>query len=824
MDAFVQDVRFAIRTCARQPGFTAIALLTLAVGIGANSAIFTVVNAVVIQPLGFPAPDRLVRITADLEGLGTRDIGMSPPELFDYRDQADLFEGIAGVYPISANLTGTDEPERVEVMLVSPEYFSILGAQPALGRLFSPSDDDHPGIAEVVVISDAIWSRRFGRAPDVLGRSLLIDEDSFRIVGVMPPSFSHPGRTLRGDVEMWAPAGYRAAPFGPPARRGYFLSGSIARLKPGVGVTEAQQRLDAFADKLRATFPEDYPAAARWTPRIIPLHDDIVGNVRPALLMLLAAVGLVLLIACANIAGLMFARATARQRELAVRRALGSGRLRIARLLLTESLVLSLTGGALGLLVAIWGVDALLALSPAGLPRSTEVRVGAPVIIFTMLTSMVTGMLFGLAPAIQFSKPDVVSSLKDARATWGRGRQRVRGGLVVAEFALAMVLIVAALLVVRSFFAVQRVDPGFDGRGVLTARVWLPQPNDPSRGKYFSHPARLALFEEVLRRVRQQPGVDAAAIVQNLPLDGQRGFTTVTVDGQDADAAGTIPTVISNFASEAFFNVMGIPLLDGRRFGPEDGATGARVAIINQEMARRYFKGPAVGQRVRFGGRGGTAPWMTVVGVVGNVLNEGLEGAPGPMLYRPISQATNLSFAVAVRTPGDPSRLNRAITEAVRGADPNVPTFAVRTMTEVLAAAMAARRFSMQLLSGFALLALLLSAIGIYGVLSYLVTQRTREIGIRMALGAHPIMVVRMVTTHALALALLGIVGGAAAAAIAARLMSSSFETLLFNVRAGDPITFATVAGVLIATAVTAATVPARRAARVDPMRALRAE
>jgi putative ABC transport system permease protein len=824
MDTLFQDVRFALRTHSRQPGFTAIVLLTLALGIGANTAIFTVVNAVVLQPLPFDNAGQLVRVTADAEGLGSTDIGMSPPELFDYRDSTGLFEGIAGLYPINANLTEVDQPERVEVLLVSPEYFSILGVRPALGRVFSKAEDDHPGIAEVVVISDAIWARRFGRAPDVLGRTLRIDDDSFRIVGVMPPSFRHPGRTLRGDVEMWAPAGYRSDPFPPPGRRGYFLAGSIARLKPGITVNDAQQRLNAFAKQTRAAYPTDYPASARWTPKIIPLHEDVVGNVRPALVMLLAAVGLVLLIGCANIAGLVLARASSRQRELAVRRALGSGRFRIARLLLTESIVLAIAGGALGLIVAFWGVDALLALMPSELPRINEVHIGVRVIAFTGLASIGTGLLFGLAPAIQFSQSEIVGSLKDARSSSARSRQALRGALVVTEFALATVLLVAAVLLVRSFRAVQQVDPGFKSQGVLTARVWLPRPNDPARGKYLAHPPRLALFEDILRRLQQQPGVEQAAIFQNLPLDGQRGSFTVTVDGQPADTTGSVPTVQGNFASQDFFSVLRIPLLDGRVFAADDGPTGAPVVVVNQEMARRFFSGSAVGQRVKFGGAASKSPWMTVVGVVGNVLNERLEGSPGPMLYRPMAQATNLSFGVAVRTSADPRSLTQAVVSAIRAADPNVPAFAVRTMDDVLAAATASRRFSTQLLGGFALLALFLAAIGIYGVMSYLVHQRTREIGIRMALGARPRAVVGMIAAHALRLAVIGTTAGAIAALLLLPVLALPATGLLFSVRARDPATLAVVAGLLIGTAVAATAIPARRASRVDPVIALRAD
>ena len=818
MESFLQDVRFAVRGLRKDPGFTIVALLTLALGIGANSAIFTVVNAVVLRPLPFPEPERLVRVTADFAALGTTDIGMSAPELFDYRDRADIFESIAGLYPINANLTQVDQPERVEVLLVSPTYFSLLGAQPALGRVFG-SEDNHPGIAEVAVISDALWKRRFGGAPDVLGRTLRIDDDSYAIVGVMPPAFRHPGMSLRTDVELWAPAGYSANPFGPPARGAYFLSGSIARLKPGISVTDAQQRLNAFGQKLRQEFPNDYPARTSWTPRLVPLQDDLVGNVRPVLLFLLGAVGLVLAIACANIAGLLLARASARQRELAMRRALGSGRSRIIRLLLTESVLLALAGGVLGLWLAALGVDVLLAMVPAGLPRTAEVHVSGSVVAFSFAAAVLTGVLFGLAPAIQFSSPNVLNTLKDGQSRGSSSRRGIRPLLVAAEFALAMVLLVGAALLVRSFWRLQQVEPGFESQNVLTARVWLPRPNDPARGKYLSHPPRLALFDEVLRRVRELPGVDKAAIVMNLPLDGQRGFTPLTIDGRDP--ADTVPTAQANFASHDYFDVMRIPVVSGRGFNAEDTTRGAPVAVISQTMAKRYFAdSDPIGRRVRFGGPSSTAPWITIVGVVGDVLNERLELEPRPMLYRPMTQQTNLTLALVVRSGADPARLSDGLSRAVRAADADLPTFAIRTMQEIETAATASRRFSMQLLGAFALLALLLAAIGIYGMTTYLVSQRTREIGIRVALGATPLSVLRLIVGYALTLAGGGVLVGIVAALVVTPLMRG----MLFDVSPTDPATFIAIISTLVATAVIAAFRPARRAARVDPMQALRAD
>jgi putative ABC transport system permease protein len=820
MESLVQDIRFALRSLTKQPGFALIAIATLALGIGANTAIFSVVNAVVLEPLPFPAGDRLVRITADLPGLAATDIGVSPPELFDYRDRSGLFDEIAGVYPIDANLTEVDVPERVEVLLVSPSYFSVLGVHPQLGRVFGP-EDNHPGIAEVVVISDALWKRRFGGARDAIGRKLRIDADWYTVVGVAPPEFRHPGLSLRTDVEMWAPTGYSAAPFrSPPPRGAYMLRGAIGRLKPGLSVAQAQQRLDSFAGEIRQQYPVDYPARVAWTPRLIPLQQDLVGPVRSTLLTILGAVGIVLLIACANIAGLLLARGAGRQRELAVRRALGSGRLRLARLLLTESVVLSLCGGALGILLGVWGVDLLLTLVPSSLPRISEIGISHRVVAFTFAVSLGTGVLFGLAPALQFSNPDVLSALKDGRSPAVRSRRVLRASLVVAEFALAMVLLVGAALLVRSFWRVQHVETGFDGHHVLTARLWLPQPNNPSAGKYFDHAPRLALFTEVMRRVRALPGVASVGMVQSLPLDGLRGGTTITVDGRDLDPSA-IPTVQVNLASADYFHVMGIRLMSGRVFSESDDRNGAPALIVNQELARQYFgSADPIGQRVHFGGPASTSPWMTVVGVVGNVLSDRLEQAPRPMLYRPLTQASSLSMAIAVRTTGDPGRLAEPLARAVREADPDQPTHSVRSMEEVLAAATASRRFSIQLLGGFALLALLLAAIGIYGVMAYLVNQRTREIGIRVALGARPASVVRLVVSYALGLAAGGVLVGIVGAAFLTRLITG----MLFGVSPSDPWTFAVIAIALLATALVATLTPARRAARVDPMIALRAE
>jgi len=820
----LDDVRFAVRSLRKHGAFTAVAVATLALGIGANAAMFAVVNAVLLKPLPFPGADRLVRVTADVVGLGSRDIGVSAPELYDYRDRADVFEEISGVFAIDANLTEVDEPERVELLLVSPSYFSLLGAQPQLGRVFRMPEDDAPGIAEVVVLSDSVWKRRFGGRADAIGRKLRIDGDWFEVVGVMPPEFEHPGRALRTGVDMWAPSGYRAAPFPPldRTRGGYQIAGAIARLKAGVSLAEAQRRIEAFGAARRAEYPTVYPSRVGWTPRLVGLHDDVVGQSRTPLLMILAAVGAVLLIACANIAGLLLARSASRTRELGIRRALGAGRVQLARLLFIESLLLACAGGLAGLILAVWTRDVIVALAPDGLPRLTEVSFDARVLLFAAGVSAVTGILFGLIPALQFSKPDVLAALKDARAASQPARQSVRSALVIVEFAVAMVLLTGAVLLVRSFWQLMDVNPGVDGRGVLTARLWLPQPNDPSAGRYFTHQARLPFFEEVLRRARELPGVEAAAVVQSIPLDGQRNFTTITIDGARQEPAGEIPTVQGNTVSADYFSLMRIPLRRGRVFTPSD--TADPVAVINEEAARRYFPGEdPVGRRVHFGPPRAQASWMTVVGVVGNVLSESLEIGPRPMIYRPVTQASSLSMGLVIRTSGDPSSLAVPLARAVRAVDPDQPTFAVRPMSAVQAAGTASRQFAIRLVGGFAVLALLLAAVGIYGVLAHLVGQRTREIGIRIALGARRREVVAMVVGRALGLAIKGVVIGGAASLVIGQVLSS-LSGMLFQVRPYDPWSFGTVAALLTLTAVAASASPAARAAQVDPVVALRTE
>ena len=826
VDGLLHDVRFAWRGLLRAPGFAAIAIATLALGIGANSAIFTIVNAVVVRPLPHPQPDRLVRITSDFTGLGSTDIGLSQPELIDYRDRSGLFEALAGVWPLNANLTEVDEPERVEVLLASPSYFDVLGARPQLGRLFGP-EDEGPGITEVLVISDALWRRRFAASPGAIGRKLKIDQDWYTVIGVLPPEFRHPGRSVLTDVDAWAPASFVGKPFDDPARRSnYSLTGAIGRLKPDLDVNEARQRLAAFAQGFRDAHPNVYPARAAWAPRLVPLREDLVGSVRGTLLVLFGAVGVVLLIACVNIANLLMVRASSRQRELAVRRALGASRARLTRLLMIESLMLAALGGAAGAMVTAWVLALLLAIVPSGLPRLTEVRVDAQVAAFTAAVSVLTALVFGALPSLQSARADVNEGLRDGTRGGTASRGWMRSALVVVEVAMAVVLLVGAALLVRSFWRLQRVELGFEPANVLTAKLWLPQPNDPDQGRYSNrqtgHQARLASYEEILRRAEALPGVTAAGAADALPLDGSRSSVVFTAEGAEADDQSRVPTAQYASASSKYFAVMGIRLLRGRTFGDQDDGKAAPVVIVTDSIARRSWPGQdPIGKRLHLGGPQATNnPWLTVVGVVDEMRTRRLEEDPRPTIYRPLTQRSGLALSLALKTRSDPDRLRAPLAAAVRAVDPDLPAFAVRTLDEMVAAATASRRFSTQLLTSFAALALALAAIGIYGVMAFVVGQRTREIGIRIALGARPGAVVRMVFGQALSLAAVGLAAGLAAAALLSRLVAG----LLFEVRPTDPITYTLIPVLLAATAAFAVWRPARRAAAIDPIAALRSE
>ena len=823
--ALLQDLKYALRTAWRDRGFSSIAVLTLALGIGANTALFSIVDAVLLEPLPFKQPEQLVRLTADFVGQNVQDAGLSIPELFDLR-RSGLFDQIAGVWPVSANLTETDEPERVETALVDANYFAMLGVGAQLGRVFDESDRI-PGIADVAVISDGIWKRRFGSDPQVLGKRIRIDNDMYSIIGVAPVSFRHPGRGTQTDVDVWAPAGWLASPFSPkPVRSAYLLQGAIGRLRAGLTPVTAQRQIDNLVGELRRDFPSDYPPAARWTLRAIPLHEDLVGNVRPALVTLLVAVGFVLLIACANVASLLLARSSARQREIAIRRAVGAGRGRLVRQLLTESVTLASVGGVAGLLVALWGIDALVHLSPTDLPRLHAVSVNAAVLGFTAALSLVTGVVFGLAPAIQGSNADLQQVLRESSRAPGTGVARLRALLVVGEFTLALVLLVGAALLIQSFWRLQRVELGFRPDAVLTARLWLPQPNDPKTGPYFTHDARVSFYRRVQERVAALPGVQAVGGTAVLPLSGPRGRISFAIEGRPPDAGDT-SAAEGTLATPDYFRALGIDLVRGRIFDDHDDATRPIAGVVSEGFVRQYFPNEdPIGRRIFPGGRlpAPNAPTprnaITIVGIVRDIKTSGLEVGAAPLVYRSVWQVSNLNLTLVVRATGDPALLSEAIRREVRAVDPNEPVFGVRTMNQVVSIALAQRRFTMLLLALFAATALALSAIGIYGVMAYFVTQRTHEIGIRMALGASPRAVLGMVLGQGVKLAAAGVVAGLLGAVALTRAIS----TLLFGVSPRDPATLITLSLVLTAIALVACYVPARRATRVDPIRALRYE
>jgi predicted permease len=828
--AFFHDLKYAARTAWRDRVFSAVAVATLALGIGANTALFTIVHAVVLAPLPFRSPEQLVRVTSAFEGQHVADGGLSIPELFDLR-ATGLFDSVAGVWPVSANLTETDQPERVETALVDANYFSLLGVGAQVGRVFVEADGQ-PGIAGVAVISDAIWRRRFGASSGVVGTRIRVDNDLYTIIGVAPASFRHPGRGTATDVDVWAPAGWLASPFSPqPVRRAHLLQGAIARLKRGVTLQSAQAKMAAATAGLRRQFPNDYPPAAGWDLRAIALQDDLIGDVRPALLTLVAAVGFVLLIACANVANLLLARSSVRQRAIAIRGALGAGRARVGRQLLTESVLLAAAGGAAGLLLAVWSVEGLVRLSPSTLPRLHDVSINGVVFAFTAGLSLATGILFGLAPAIHGSDIELSHLMRTGTpaASAGGRASRVRSVLVVAQFALALVLLVGAALLIQSFWRLQRVNLGFRPDSVVTARMWLPQPNIPETGPYFTHDARVSFYGRVMDRIAALPGVRAVGGVSNLPLGGARGRTSFTIEGRSADARD-VPAAEIAFASEGYFRALGIELMQGRLFDDHDDTHAPGAIVVSESFARLFFGGAsAVGKRIAMGATlrpaGGPlqpAPvnWLTIVGVVRDVKTDRIDTIPAPMLYRSIRQASNLTLSLVVRASGDPAALGESIRREVNAVDPNEPVFAIRTMNEVVRAALAQRRFTMQLLALFAGTALLLSAIGIYGVTAYFVMQRTREIGIRMALGASSAIVVRMVLGQGVRLASAGVLLGL----VGALVMTRALRTLLFAVSPYDPLTLAALSLALTAVALLACYIPARRATRVDPLRALRYE
>jgi putative ABC transport system permease protein len=824
MNTLLHDLRYAARMLRNNLGFTVVAVLTLTFGIGANTAIFSVVNAVVLRPLPFPKPEQIVIIRDDLTGRQIEDVGMSVDELKDLQERSGIFQQVSAVWPVDANLTGSERPERIELLAVSPNYFSLLGANAQLGRVFGPEEQQAKGFAEGVVISDRLWKRLFGSDPNILGRKVYADTDLYTIIGVMSPEFRHPGKTLRNEVDMWATAGFAANPFGPPVRAARILPGAIGRLKDGTDVNQGQAKLDAFIANLQKEFPKEYPSQAGWSVRVLSAHQQLVGNVQTVLYVVLAAVGLVLLIGCVNLANLMLARSSGRRREMAIRLALGASRRRLIAQLLTESLLLSFIGGALALIVMAVILQGLVQFIPADTPRLNEIEINLSVLAFVFLISTITGLLFGLVPAMQSSRPDVVANLKDGSrgSGFGLATHRFRSGLVILEFGLSLILMIAAGLLLRSFGRLLDVHPGFNSDNVLIARIWLPVPNNPDLDPYRDPLKRSGFIKDLEQRVSAIPGVRNAAISSgnSVPLVGPHNTGGFSIEG-DAVTNNAIPTAQVGAVSPDYFRTIETPLKRGRFFTDSDDRQAPQVVLIDEALAARYFNNrDPVGLRIKRGGPTSEAPWMTIVGIVGNIKSDGFDQPDQPHLYFPIYQNPAYAMAIYVRTDVAPTAVTQSLREQVRAVDRDLPVFGERTMAQVAAESVSRRRFAMQVVGLFGILALLLAAVGIYGVIAYSVTQRTREIGIRVALGASKTAILRWVLKQGLILTIAGVVVGLVGAFVLTRLLRS----LLFGVGPTDIVTYGALAVLLTLVALIACYVPARRATKVDPLVALRYE
>lgn len=808
MKTIWQDLRFALRMLGKRPGFTVAAVIALALGIGANTAIFSVVNSVLLRPLGYKEPERLVTISHSYPKLDL--IGsVSAPGYVDYRDQASVFEETAASSNANYNLTDGGDPERVQGRRVTSNFFPLLSVAPALGRAFLAAEDK-PGAAHVAVLSHGLWQRRFGGEPRIVNRTITLNNESYTVVGVMPDAFRF------GRDEMWTPIAFTPEQLANDSRGSEYLD-VMARLKPGVTIEQAQAEIDFIARRIMEANPESYPADSGWGVKLKSLNEEVVGNVRPALLVLLGAVGFLLLIACSNVANLMLARAAARGREIAIRTALGASRLRLVRQMLTESLLLAIVGGVAGLLLAVWGVDLLVALEPADVPRVREIGIDARVLLFTIGLSLLTGILFGLLPALQASKPGLTGTLKEGGrgSAVGGGLRNARSLLVITEIAVALVLLVGAGLMVRSFSRLLDVNPGFQTENVLSMQIALPAT------KYREPQQRRAFFQELTDRIKTLPGVESAGAVSNLPLGGSGTSFTFEIEGRPAPPGVMNPHTGGRVATPDYLQTMKIPLLRGRHFTERDRADARQVAIIDETLARQYFPGEdPIGKRVTFEGTDENPIWREIVGVVGAIRHKGLDAELKGQLYYPHAQSTAGFMSIVVRTANDPASLTSAVRGAVRAVDKDQPVYGVRTMGEVLNNSVAQKRFSMFLLTIFAGVALVLAAVGIYGVMAYTVSARTNEMGIRIALGARSIDILRLVVGQGMILALAGVAFGLVAAFGVTRVMSS----LLYGVSATDPLTFAAIALLLTGVALLACYIPARRATKVDPMVALRYE
>jgi putative ABC transport system permease protein len=814
MQTLWQDLRYGARMLLKKPGFSLIAVITLALGIGANTAIFSVVNAVLLRPLPYAEPERLVALwESNTQRLESRN-AISYPNFFDWRAQSKSFERLASYYTNDMALTGVAAPVNLRSAVVSPDLFATLGVRPRLGRWFV-GEEEKPGI-RAAIISHGLWQRQFGGDPNIVGRAVTLNGKQFNVVGVMPAGFQFPIEAE--PVEVWVTSsidGEKTDPKEPAQneQRGAHFLQAVGRLNPGVTLEGAQAEMNVIGANLEKQYPD---SNTRHGVKLIPYHNDLVHDYSEALWLILGAVGCVLLIACANVANLLLARATARYKEIAVRAALGADRRRVIRQLLTESLLLGLGGGLLGLLLAWWGTAALIRLIPEDVPRLAEINIDGLVFGFTLLTSVVTGVAFGLAPALQASKVELTEAMKEGSRGAGGGRGRLRGALVVAEIAIALLVLIGAGLLLQTFRRLQQVDLGFDTHDILTAAVELPD------ARYPKPEQAAAFYRTLLDRVKAMPGVEAVSAVVPQPLSGDTMMISFDIEGRNIPK-GERPSSHFRSISLDYFGVMKIPLLAGRAFTERDDAHSPGVVIVNETFAKRHFPNESpIGKHVKPGiALEGEPVWREIVGVVKDVKHrQSLSRDYEPEYYMPHAQMPINSMNLIVRATNDPRGLAGAIQHEVQSLDRDIPVYRIKTLEQYLGVAVAQPKFNALLLSLFAGLALLLTAIGLYGVMSYSVVQRGQEIGIRIALGAQTGDVLKMVLRQGLKLTALGLLIGLAAAYALTRYMQS----LLFGVKATDPLTFAAIALLLIAVALLACWVPARRATEVDPLEALRTE
>jgi putative ABC transport system permease protein len=801
MDSLIKDIRYGLRGLLKRPGFTVIALVALALGIGANTAIFSLVNAVVLRPLPFPEPDRLVWVYGNIRSGGNR-ASVSPPDFLDYRAQNKTFAQLAasGTMPLSVNLTGSGEPEQVRASAVTGNYFDAFAVTPALGRGFT-LENEKTGNNQVTVLSHAFWQTHFAGDPEIINKSITIDSKSYQVIGVMPA-----GLSLPQSAELWLPMSFDGPDM--QRRKAHFLR-PIGRLKPGVSLVQAQSDTDQIAAQLAEQFPDSNTG---WNLRLLSLREQLVGGSRTTVFILLGAVAFVLLIACANVANLLLVRAAAREREIALRTALGASRMRIVRQMLTESLLLSLLGGALGSLLAVWGVQLLVSLTADSLPSTVKVNIDATVLGFTLLISLATGLLFGLAPAFRTLKVNLTDSLKDgARGSEGTLRNRTRSLLVVVESAVAVILLIGAGLLVRSLIALQKVNPGFDANNVLTLRIDLPSKKYEGEGKFAN------FFEQLQTRVGSLPGVQSVGTVSELPFSGQLNDMPFTVEGRPAVTIDQAFDADSRAVNENYFSALRIPLFRGRNFTAQEVRQSDNVIIVSQQLVDAVFPDEEpLGKRL-IGDM--SKQRFEIVGVVGDIRHRSLAGPPFPAMYFP-ARDTGGRMNLVIRTQGDPLSIVGGVRKEVQALDPDQPIAAVRKMSDWVESSVAEPRYRTTLLGLFAALATILAAMGIYGVMSYSVAQRTHEIGVRMALGARQRDVLQLVVRQGMLLTLVGVGLGLLGALALTRVMQS----LLFGVTAKDPFTFGAVAALLLAVAFVACFIPARRATKVDPLIALRYE